>query len=257
VSPRTAAVIVTHNSEKFLPALLASIASQTQQPDVILAIDDNSTDRTIEILNDQAITVHPATTTATDTTTRIAQNFVQGVQLAMNGGAEIVILSDHDDTWHRNRVQHQVAFLDANPTTAFLASDGNTTGTQTIRSTFPVPENFNDLPPTDQWRYAAKHSIATGGASALRPSKLSTITVPSGWLHDRWWSLRAVREHGIAIDPTVVIDYRISPDQQVGLDTNHQGNPITWALKKITQAPTTFKKMRDIANLLGEKKATR
>ena len=262
MSPRIAAVIVTHNSEKFLPELLASIAAQTQHPDLILVIDDNSTDSTMEILNQHAdsqipITIHASTTISTDTTTRIAQNFVQGVQLAHDSGAEIVILSDHDDTWHPYRVQHQVAFLDANPTTAFLASDGNTIGTQTIRSTFPVPEDFNDLPPTDQWRYAAKHSIATGGASALRPSGLSTIAVPAGWLHDRWWSLRAVREHCMAIDPTVVIDYRISPDQQVGLDTNHQGNPITWALKKITQAPTTFKKMRDIANLLGEDKATR
>ncbi len=256
MSPRTAAVIVTHNSEQFLPELLASITSQTQQPDVIFAIDDNSTDSTIEILNQHVISVHAATTTATDKTTRIARNFVQGVQLAMKGGAEIVILGDHDDTWHPRRVQHQVAFLDANPTTAFLASDGNTTGTQTIRSTFPVPKNFNDLLPTDQWRYAAKHSIATGGASALRPSRLSTLAVPNGWLHDRWWSLRAVREHCMAIDPTVVIDYRISPDQQVGLDTNHQGNPVTWAFKKVTQAPTTFKKMRDIANLLGEEKTT-
>lgn len=256
MSPRTAAVIVTHNSEQFLPELLASIATQTQQPDVILAIDDNSTDSTIEILNQHVISVHAATTTATEKTTRIAQNFVQGVQLAIEGGAEIVILSDHDDTWHPHRVQHQVAFLDANPGTAFLASDGNTTGTQTIRSTFPVPPHFNNMTPAEQWRYAAKHSIATGGASALRPSRLSTLDVPNGWLHDRWWSLRAVREQCIAIDPTVVIDYRISPEQQVGLNTNNQGNAIKWVVQKFTETPTTLKKMRDIAKLIGEDKAT-
>lgn len=261
MSPRTAAVIVTHNSEEFLPELLASIAAQTQQPDLIIVIDDNSTDRTMEILNQHAgketpITVQSATTTATDTTTRIAQNFVQGVQLAHTSGADIVILSDHDDTWLPHRLQHQVAYLDANPDIAFLASDGNTTGTQTIRSTFPVPANFNDMSPAEQWRYTAKHSIATGGASVLRPSKLSTLAVPNGWLHDRWWSLRAVREHCMAVDPTVVIDYRISPEQQVGLNTNNQGNPIKWVAKKITETPTTLKKMRDIANLLGEEKQT-
>ena len=114
------------------------------------------------------------------------------------------------------------------------------------------PPTFNDMNRDQQWRYAAKHSIATGGASALRPKALSTIEVPAGWLHDRWWSLRAVRESCMAVDPTVVINYRLSADQQVGLDTNSQGNPITWALTKISQAPTTVKKMRDIAYLLGE-----
>lgn len=259
MSPRTAAVIVTHNSEQFLPELLSSITAQTQQPDLIIAVDDNSTDRTVALLTEHGtsaleFSVHRATTTAPDTTTRIAQNFVQGVEIARASGADLVILSDHDDTWLPHRVAHQVAYLTANPTVAFLASDGVTTGTETIRSTFPVPDNFNSMTPTEQWRYTAKHSIATGGASALRPSKLSTLAVPNGWLHDRWWSLRAVREHSMAIDPTVVINYRLSADQQVGLDTNRQGNPISWALTKMSQAPTTVKKMRDIAHLLGEEK---
>jgi hypothetical protein len=45
----------------------------------------------------------------------------------------------------------------------------------------------------------------------------------------------------------------LTEGQQVGLDTNHQGNPISWAFNKITQAPTTLKKTRDIAQLLSEK----
>lgn len=253
-----AAVIVTHNSGKYLPELIESINKQTQNLDLIVVIDDNSTDDTMNILRTHGITANAATTTATDTVTRIAQNFVQGVKLAQEQGADLVILSDHDDVWHPHRVAHQVSFLNTNPNIAFLASDGVITGNTntnnyTIRSTFPVPAHFNDMTANEKWRYTAKHSIATGGASALRPSKISTIEVPTGWLHDRWWSLRAVRENSMAIDPTIVIDYRLSPDQQVGLDTQHQGNPIKWALNKISQAPTTFKKMRDISKLLGEK----
>jgi len=249
-------LIVTHNSQTFLPELLESINNQTRPLDQLIIIDDNSTDSTHEILTQHGLTPIKASTTATDLTTRIAQNFVQGVKQAPPNA--IVILGDHDDTWHPHRVQHQVDYLISNPNIAFLASDGNTTTSttdkNTLRSTFPVPSNFNAMTPNEQWRYAAKHSIATGGASALRPSGLSTTDVPAGWLHDRWWSLRAVREHRMAIDPTVVIDYRLTEGQQVGLDTNHQGNPISWAFNKVTQAPLTLKKMRDIAQLLGEEK---
>jgi len=247
-----AAVLVTHNSGEFLAELLASIAAQTVTPDLFIAVDDNSTDTTIQQLQASGFEVFPSESTATDTTTRIAQNFVQGVRAATERGAEIVILGDHDDTWDLNRVRHQRDFLDVRPEIAMVASDGTTIKGQTLRTTFPVPDNFNDMTRDQQWRYAAKHSIATGGASALRPAKLTTLDVPPGWLHDRWWSLRAVRESCMAIDTQNVINYRISPDQQVGLDTGEQHNRIRWAMKKISQAPGTWKKMKDISALLQQ-----
>lgn len=252
MSPQTAAVIVTHNSEHFLPELLASIASQTQQPDLIIAIDDNSTDRTTEILSLHAITTVKSTSTAADTTTRIGQNFVQGVKFAQDHGASIVILGDHDDTWHPHRVQHQVQTLAQNPGTALLASDGRVGESTTLRTTFPAPADFNGWDRDRQWRYVSKHSIATGGASALRPSKLSTLNVPTGWLHDRWWSLRAVRESGMWVDSTVVIDYQLSQHQQVGLHTRGQHNPVQRVVHKLTHLPQTLRKMKDISGLLAE-----
>ncbi len=116
-------------------------------------------------------------------------------------GADLVILGDHDDIWHRNRIEHQVALLAATVRhIAMLASDGflidehGAAVPGTIRSTFPIPDGLQRSAP-------ARHSsptpcatpIATGGASALRPSALTDWTVPTGWLHDRWWSLAALR----------------------------------------------------------------
>lgn len=247
-----AALLVTHNSERYLPDLLVSIDQQTRQPDLRIAIDDHSTDNTTQVLRDHGFHAVTSRSTATDTTTRIAQNFVQGVTAARDGGAGIVILGDHDDMWHPHRIAHQADFLTNNPHIAMLASDGNIRTGDTLRSTFPVPVNFNAMTQNEQWRYAAKHSIATGGASGLNPHNLSTLEVPQGWLHDRWWSLRAVREGAMAIDSVVVIDYRLSPDQQVGLDTAGQHNPLAWITNKIKHAPHTVHKMRDIAQLLKE-----
>lgn len=206
----------------------------------------------MEILEQHAINVYPATTTSTDITTRIAQNFVQGVEIAQELGADIVILGDHDDIWHPHRVRHQVEELEKNPSVALLASDGKVSETTTLRTTFPVPADFNDWDRDRKWRYVAKRSIATGGASALVPRNLSTIEVPAGWLHDRWWSLRAVRENRMWVDSTPVIDYRLSESQQVGLETHGQGNPVTRVIHKVTHLPQTVRKMKDISGLLAE-----
>lgn len=249
-----AAVLVTHNSQGFLPELLASIDRQTLKPDIRLALDDHSTDRTIELLEQSGFTVVGADCVSTEITTRIAQNFVHAVSAAQNMGATQVVLGDHDDIWHPHRIAHQSAFLNQHPSASFVASNGRTPS-GTIRTTFPVPENFNELDASDQWKYVAKHSIATGGASAIAPDRLSTIVVPDGWLHDRWWSLRAVREHSMWIDAELVIDYRVTPDQQVGLDTAGQHNGVSWVWHKFRNLPTTLRKMKDIATLLGETKA--
>ena len=248
-----AVVLVTHNSQGFLPDLLASIDRQTRKPEIKLAVDDNSTDSTVELLTSNGFTVIPAQSSESDTTTRIAQNFVQVVSAAAEAGAETVIIGDHDDLWHPHRVKHQAEFLETHEHVSMLASNGRTPD-GSLRTAFPVPENFNQLDLHDQWRYVAKHSIATGGASAIAPNRISTLIVPTGWLHDRWWSLRAVREGSMWVDPELVIDYRVSPDQQVGLDAAGQGNTASWLGRKLRNLPETGRKMKDISQLMSDTK---
>jgi glycosyltransferase involved in cell wall biosynthesis len=248
-----AVVLVTHNSQGFLPDLLASIDRQTRKPEIKLAVDDNSTDSTVELLSSNGFTVIPAQSSESDTTTRIAQNFVQVVSAAAELGAETVIIGDHDDLWHPHRIKHQSELLRTHEQVSMLASNGRTPD-GSLRTTFPVPEDFNQFDLHDQWRYVAKHSIATGGASAIAPNRISTLAVPTGWLHDRWWSLRAVREGSMWVDPELVIDYRVSPDQQVGLDAAGQGNTASWLGRKLRNLPETGRKMKDISQLISDTK---
>jgi glycosyltransferase involved in cell wall biosynthesis len=248
-----AVVLVTHNSQGFLPELLASIDRQTRKPELKLAVDDNSTDNTVELLTNNGFTVIPAQPSEHNTTTRIAQNFVQVVTAATGAGADTVIIGDHDDLWHPHRIKHQSELLSTHQHVSMLASNGRTPD-GSLRTTFPIPDNFNQLDLQGQWRFVAKHSIATGGASAIAPNRISTLTVPTGWLHDRWWSLRAVREGSMWVDPELVIDYRVSPDQQVGLDAAGQGNNATWVGRKLRELPTTMRKMKDISQLISQTK---
>lgn len=261
-----AAVLVTHNSERWLEATLDSIAKQTRKADRIIVIDDNSTDGTERILSDHGITPIKATTTATETITRIAQNFQQGIREAKE--ADIVVLGDHDDIWHPTRVEHQAALLNgsgtnAGPSTLMVASDGtlvDETGTPiggTLRTTFPVAANWNELQADQQLKYALKHSLATGGASAIKPRYFAEQEIPEGWLHDRWWSLLATVRLGMLIDTKSVIDYRVQGDQQVGLDTGTQAmSPSKKAKTRTKSLGASMNKARDLHSILGAQCST-
>ena len=244
-------VLVTHNSQQFLPELLDSIDSQTRPLDQLIVIDDNSTDLTSSILSERGITAIASTSAATDPSTRIASNFLQGVRCAPP--ESIVILGDHDDTWLPNRVEHQSHILASLPQAVMLASDGYTTNStsNTLRSAFPVPAHWSELTTRAQFTCVLKHSIATGGASAVRPSQLPA-TIPTGWLHDRWWSLAAVSKKAMVLDSVPVINYRISPDQQVGLNTQAQHHSTKdWISHHVGNAGRSIKRSADLVFLLS------
>jgi glycosyltransferase involved in cell wall biosynthesis len=260
-----ASVLVTHNSERWLRATLESIANQTRKPDSIIVIDDNSTDGTTTILTEFGITPIAATTTSTDVITRIAQNFQQGVRAARD--ADVVVLGDHDDIWHPTRVERQASLLEsmndqnsgthANSQLLMVASDGTLVDENgaatggTLRSTFPVAANWNDLPANEQLAYALRHSLATGGASAIRPGYFVEQEIPEGWLHDRWWSLLATVRLGMLIDAESVIDYRVQGSQQVGLDTGTQAmGSAQKATSRAANLKLSMRKLKDLSSTL-------
>ena len=247
----SAGVIVTHNSEKFLPELLASIANQTRPLDQLIVIDDRSTDKTTSILSEHGITPTRSSSEATDLATRIAENFAQGVRKAPAGA--VVILGDHDDVWRPGRVAHQVRAFEQAPLLAMLASDGAVNELETLRTTFPIPDPaaWSAMSTNKQFTYALRHSIATGGASAIRPVNLTDLDVPRGWLHDRWWSLAATAQGRMALDNEIMIDYRITPEQQVGLDSaNQNSGQLAWISGHVRNAGVSAARGAEIMKLV-------
>ena len=253
-----AALLVTSNSQAWIRATLESVRTQRRQPDAIIIVDDNSTDDTMtiidEVLNGTA-RVERATSRALDRTTRIAHNFLQGVRACADH--DVVILGDHDDLWHPARVGHQATQLANDPDALMVAGDGRIVDDQgratsrTLRDTFPMPADWDDQPIEDQIAYAIRHSIATGGASALKPAAFADERIPDGWLHDRWWSLVATVRGGMRIDPAPVIDYRVSATQEVGLATGQQAKTTAERLQHAARtAPQTLKKARDLHEAL-------
>jgi len=254
---RVAAVLVTSNSERWLEPTLASILGQVRQPDEIVIIDDRSTDGTRAIIDrtlGSSAQVHTSRSAAMDLSTRIAQNFQLGLQHARS--CDIAVLGDHDDLWHSDRVAHQSELMEVWDEVTMVASDGalidmfGNTVPGSLRATFPVPRDFNDLPPAEQMRAVIRRSIATGGASAVRPAAFADLPIPAGWLHDRWWSMVATAREAMRIDDAQVIDYRLSPGQEVGLDRGHQAKaPIERVGEAIRSTGATARRIGDLQAL--------
>ena len=98
--------IATYNGERFISQQLSSILSQLGDDDEVVISDDQSTDRTLEIiagLNDPRVKVfsHQRYTRhdfPLDCTTHNFQNALQ------HSSGDIIFLADQDDVWKPNKV---------------------------------------------------------------------------------------------------------------------------------------------------------
>lgn len=253
-----AALVVTHQSQDWIGATLESILNQTQPVDRVVLVDDGSTDRTRSIARELVgarVQILSAQTQAPDAVTRIAANFRQGLRACRQD--EAVILGDHDDLWLPHRVEHQVRLLRAHQVD-MVAGDGlliDESGGAlpgTLRKVFPVPGSWMPGSAAERMRIALRCSIATGGASALRPGPFTEEAIPQGWLHDRWWSLMATARERMLLDDSPVIAYRVFGSQQVGLDRGLQASSTVGRLRHaITELPATRTRLADLRNGLG------
>ena len=249
----TSAVALTaHAHAPHLAATLASVEEQSVPTDARVAVVDRPSDETVQLLRAYGFTVHFSTSTAVGTRTRIAHNFLQALRATPE--VDVVILGDHDDVWHPTRVEQHLSVMQ-DTRWMMTAADGNLideSGNRrkgTLRSIFPVPAEWNISGASRNFAYALRHSVATGGASAIRRDSFIDRRLPEGWLHDRWWSLVATKHSAMHIDDRIVIDYRVAKGQQVGLETNSQDSSAAWLVSKIAKAP---RNARRALSILGE-----
>ena len=254
---RVAAVLVTKDSARWIERTLTSVLGQSRRADEIVVIDDGSHDTTCDtvarLLGDRGRIV-PSTATMGDRATRIAHNFRQGLQEVRH--CDIAVLGDHDDVWHPHRIGHQAGLLETWREETMVASDGRLVDAAgdplggTLRTAFPVPIDWAHTAPAERMRTVLRYSVATGGASAVRPTAFADLVIPAGWLHDRWWSLAATAQEALRVDDEVVIDYRVSPEQEVGLDRGRQDRSAMGRIGAgVRSLPATARRIGDLQGL--------
>jgi len=215
--------LCTYNGEKYLREQLESIALQTMVPDELVACDDNSRDRTLEILQEfkekVPFSVHIFQNEKNLGSTK---NFEKAISLCQG---DIIALCDQDDVWKPYKLEHLMEALQANPEAGYVFSDAELVdehmqliGVRLWDSVGFKGEIKERFLKGDQFRCFIKQRIVTGATMVFRASigKLA-MPFPANWIHDGWIALvaSATGSIGIPVDEAL-ISYRQHAKQQIG-----------------------------------------
>jgi len=119
--PKVSIVVPSYNRAEFLEATLQSIQNQSFKDFELIFIDDGSTDNTEELVkkiaaDDPRIKYHKQK----NSERAVARSY--GLSLA---SAELLCLVDSDDLWYEDKLEKQIAIMDANPDVIFTYASVN------------------------------------------------------------------------------------------------------------------------------------
>ncbi len=112
---RISVIIPCHNAEPWIAAALRSVAEQTVPADEIIVIDDNSTDNSIQQVEQSGVPVN------------LLRVKVHNAAAARNAGLEIatgdwIALLDADDIWYPQHLERAITLLHDTNDVAFMSN---------------------------------------------------------------------------------------------------------------------------------------
>ncbi|APZ42830.1 glycosyltransferase family 2 protein [Acidihalobacter ferrooxydans] len=215
--------LASFNGARFLPALLASIASQTLVPDCILVRDDGSADETRSIL-DRA---HQS-----DMPIEFLQDEAGSLGAAANFGhilshctGDYTLLADQDDFWHDNKIEELVACAksleeqkgSALPLLVYSDARIMDSGGHVLASSASHWQGF-DLRSGQDFRRVLVQNTVPGCTMLVNHALLeAALPIPeSAVMHD-WWLLLVAHALGeVHCVPKSLLDYRQHASNTLG-----------------------------------------
>ncbi len=215
--PPVELLLATYNSERYLADLLESLVSQTHDDFALVVSDDGSSDTTLEII--AAFTGrfrHPVRMIEAPRPAGSAmRNFSR---LLENSTADYVMLVDHDDIWHPEKVECGLELVRS--TERRMGSDHrilahgdlrviNGQGEPTTPSFWAMKQIDPDC--SQNFRRTLIHASVVGCTATMNRALVKAVTPVPGKavMHDWWISLIAVATGTVVFDRTPRIDYRI------------------------------------------------
>jgi glycosyltransferase involved in cell wall biosynthesis len=222
VQEQISVALCTYNGERFLARQLASIQQQTRLPFELVACDDCSTDGTLQILREFAVSASfPVRIVRNEHNLGFVANFERAIRLCEG---DLIALSDQDDIWYPTRLERSQQEFTAHPEVGLVFSDADVmddrdqlTGTRLWTNFGFNLERKRRLLAGD-YTVLARNRFVTGATVMFR-SRLreNCLPVGSGWLHDEW--IVAIVAAAAEVRPidSPLIRYRRHASQQVGL----------------------------------------
>ncbi|WP_230482111.1 glycosyltransferase [Sphingomonas sp. Leaf21] len=102
--------MATYNGERYIGEQLRSIAMQRLLPSELVVCDDQSTDSTLEIVEDFARTApFPVRVYRNAERLRFSENFMKAARLCRG---RYIAFSDQDDVWHPHKIERSIVELE-------------------------------------------------------------------------------------------------------------------------------------------------
>lgn len=223
-SERVSVALCTRNGAEYVEEQLKSILSQTVSVSEIVVSDDASSDATLSVVRRVLGEQRDRNVTIIENATPlgVTANFSQAMAACSH---ELIALSDQDDVWSPQRVEHGLAAFRHRPDALLVASDArlvDATGKDMGRSL------FGRLGVTHGMRTALstpgaldvllRRNVLTGATMMLRRELArSCAPLPQSWLHDEWLAIWAAIGDGLVVLDEQLIDYRQHGANVVGV----------------------------------------
>ena len=200
--PLVSIVIGTYNGAQFLEEQLRSVLAQTYTHLEILAIDDGSTDGTVDILREYAALDPRIRVVINERNLGFIFNFEKGCKLSKG---HWIALCDQDDYWMPNKVEKMVMAIGQFP---MVYCDSELCG----EDLQPLGKKISDLvhyQSFDDCRQLCVFSRMYGHATLITRDLFEKASpflkeVP----HDGWLAFHATLYGGVSYLPDVLVKYR-------------------------------------------------
>ena len=222
---KIAVVLATYNGAQYLPQMLDSLVSQERRADIVIAVDDGSTDSTPDILRNYAEKL-PLRIEILPQNTGHRAAFSKALEIARNtlDKEDLVALADQDDIWLPQKLgilEREMQSGEKSPALVFgdatvIDADG-----KTLFDSWRAAAHIQKESPF-KTRIAGTNNV-TGCLSLFRASLLDKILpIPQEvGVHDSWVAIIAEKNGGIKAIDTPVIQYRLHGGNAVGLGNRY------------------------------------
>ena len=223
--------LATHNSERFLAALLDSLFAQTDQQFIILVSDDGSSDRTLDILESygrrlpERIRLLPPP----DRPLGAIGNFSR---LLEHASGDYLLLCDHDDVWLPNKIAvslraiRELEALHPSLVPLLVHSDLAVVGPTLDVLSRSFFQYCKIDPRRKDLTSLLTANVATGCASIINRAlyERARPIPPEAMMHDHWLALFAAALGAISFIDEATILYRQHGSNAIGVQKG--GGPL-------------------------------
>lgn len=200
--PLVSIVLGTYNGEAYLHEQLRSVLAQTWPALEIIAIDDGSGDRTVDILREYAGRDARIRVVVNERNLGFIRNFEKGCRLA---GGKYIALCDQDDYWFPEKIARMVGAIGNYP---MVYCDSELCG----EDLQPLGRRISDLvhyQSFDDCRQLCVFSRMYGHATLITRDLFEKASpFLEGIPHDGWLAYHATLHGGVLYLPEVLVKYR-------------------------------------------------